>query len=75
MKTWKIKGLCEYCGFAYKGTISNSKEVYFPIIKCPNCHTESQNFDEAYAVDALNKVEGTVLDYKESVFEIVSEEH
>ena len=70
MNTWKIKGMCEYCGFAFKGTIS-SDETYFPAIKCPNCHKETQNFDEDYAIDALNKVEGTHLDYKESELEIV----
>ena len=73
MSTWKIKGSCEYCGFAYKGTIS-TKEIYFPQIKCPSCHEETQNFDEAYAVDALDKEEGTDFDYKESVFEIISKQ-
>jgi len=70
MNTWKIKGVCQSCGFAFMGIIS-SNETYFPIVKCPNCHAETQNFDEEYAINALNKVEGTVLDYKESVLETV----
>ena len=70
MNTWKIKGSCENCGFAYKGTIS-SKETFFPEIKCPNCHKATQNFDEEYAINHLEKVEGYALNYKESKFEIV----
>ena len=63
-------GLCENCGFAYKGTIS-SEETSFPNIKCPNCHKETSNFDEEYAVNKLNEEEGSIPDYKESNFELV----
>jgi hypothetical protein len=70
MTSWKIKGQCENCGFAYKGPLS-SKSTSFPSIKCPNCHKETFNFDEDYAVDRLNKEEGSIPDYKESTFEIV----
>lgn len=70
MNTWTIKGQCEYCGFAFKGTIS-SKETFFPAIKCPTCHEETQNFDENHAINAINKYEGTILDYKESQLEVV----
>jgi len=68
--TSRIKGLCENCGFAYIGTI-RLKDGVFPDIKCPNCHKMTQNFDEARAVDELNKVEGNTLGYKESVFKTV----
>ncbi len=70
MNTWNIKGLCESCGFAYKGTIS-SNDSAFPRLKCPNCHKETSNFNEAHDVDHLNKVENSTPDYKESVFEVI----
>ena len=70
-ETMSIKGSCESCGFAYKGTISVGKDGEFPSIKCPNCREETHNFDEAGIVDANDKVENYNLDYKESVFESV----
>ncbi len=72
MKTWNIKGVCENCGFAYMGTIS-SKDTSFPVIKCPGCHKETVNFDEAYIVDRLNKNEHSAIDYNKSVIEIVTQ--
>ena len=62
MNTWYIKGLCEECGFAYKGTIS-SKDTSFPEIRCQNCHHETINFDESYVIDKNNKDEGTMRRY------------
>lgn len=58
-----IKGMCENCGFTYQGEIS----VPFTGIACPNCGKETNNFDSVAAVDALNKDEGTVLDYTPSI--------
>jgi hypothetical protein len=74
MRTWKIKGSCENCGFAYKGTIS-AEGASFPDIKCPNCHKVTQNFDEAVEVDRFDKEEGSALDYKESVFKVGEEKN
>jgi hypothetical protein len=74
MKTADIKGSCEHCGFAYKGTISLGTDGAFPDIKCPNCHEETQNFDEDSIIDENDKTEHYNLDYKESVFETVEQE-
>ena len=37
---------------------------------CPNCHQETQNFEEADVVDEQDKNEDSIPDYQESVFEI-----
>lgn len=72
MNTWNIKGFCENCGFAYKGTISSWKDGSFPNIACPKCHKRTDNFNESHIVDNLNKQEASIPDYKESVLEIIS---
>lgn len=70
--TYTIKGSCENCGFAYKGTIP-SIEGSFAEIKCPKCGKHTQNFDEASAIDDLEKAEGYKLDYQESQFEVIKQ--
>lgn len=68
-KTLRAKGTCENCGFAYMGTVRTPDGV-IPEIKCPNCHQVTNNNDEAYAVDALDKAEGARIDYKASKLEV-----
>jgi len=68
MKNEVIKGSCEHCGFAYKGIIIPGADGDFPNIKCPNCHQETHNFDEASIVDERDKVEHYDLDYKENLY-------
>lgn len=53
-----IKGLCENCGFAYEGDVRMKEGKYFPLIKCPTCNKETQNFDNAADVEAQMKAEG-----------------
>lgn len=65
MNTWNIKGLCENCGLAYKGSISSESEV-FPTVSCSQCKKQTENFDEESVVDELNKYEGSTPDYKTS---------
>lgn len=69
MNTWNIKGLCENCGLAYMVAI-NSKDGSFPDIQCPQCHNATFNFDKDFKVDELNKEEGSMPDYNESISEI-----
>jgi hypothetical protein len=68
-KTMNLKGVCENCGFAYMGTVI-STDGAIPEIKCPSCHKVTDNNDEAYAVDALNRAEGDTPDYKASELEL-----
>ena len=63
----EIKGSCENCGFAYKGTVTLNNGS-FPNILCPQCKKETCNFDDASSVDHLEKTEGYKLDYTESQF-------
>lgn len=59
----KVKGMCESCGFAYKGNLA----VPYPEIKCPKCGEVTCNFDEANAVDEVNRANShEAIDYKES---------
>lgn len=58
-----IKGSCEHCGFAFKGEVKEMGELV-----CPNCKKVTQNFDEAYVIDGLEKAEGYKLDYQEVSF-------
>src|SRR5579872_2306908 len=67
-----IKGACEHCGFAYKGDFPKQNgRVMFFLIKCPKCGLRTDNFDETYLIDRLEKIEGFHFDYAESVFEII----
>jgi len=66
--TFKIKGSCEHCGFAYKGEIPATNDSYE--ILCPKCHEATQNYDEADIVDKNDKAEGYEFDYAETTFEI-----
>jgi hypothetical protein len=68
---YSIKGLCEYCGFAYCGNVECSEETFAGIL-CPNCHCETENFDDADSVDRLNEYEGNTFDYVPSTFEVVT---
>jgi hypothetical protein len=70
MASWKIKGSCEHCGLAYKGVISSANDLC-PRIQCPDCHKETQNFDDEKSVDESDKAEGYACEYKECEFEIV----
>lgn len=73
MKTYDIKGLCEYCGFAYKGTIGTEADgVSFARIECPNCGKETENFDEAHEIDELDVTEGNTPSYVHSEFKAIS---
>lgn len=72
MNHCEIKGICEYCGFAYKGTVTFKYDL-FPDIKCPNCQELTFNLGESDEVDKLNESEGYVPDYTESKFEVVRE--
>ena len=47
-----IKGSCEHCGFRYEGRITNE------IVICPNCGKQTNNFDTASEVEAVDKAEG-----------------
>jgi hypothetical protein len=60
-ETDEIKGSCEHCGFAFKGTL----EVPFSPIKCPRCGEQTNNFDHATEVDARDKEEHYALAYKD----------
>ena len=61
MKTEIVKGICEYCGFAYQGKVNSP----YPAIACPQCKRGTQNFDDAHSVDERNKEEDTIPDYIE----------
>lgn len=65
MNIWNVKGICENCGFGYMGNIV-SKDSSFPNIKCPKCNKVTENFDESYIVDKLNKEENNLIEYIES---------
>lgn len=56
-KEIKIKGMCEQCGFAFKGRVHFPTEAYESII-CPVCKNETDNFDDAHSVDELNRENG-----------------
>jgi len=71
MNSWSIKGTCENCGFAYKGSIGSDKTV-FPVIHCPACHEATYNFDEETTVDRNDIVEAHMVDHKETVFDVVN---
>ena len=66
--TFKIKGSCEHCGFAYKGEIPATNDSYE--ILCPKCHEATHNHDETDIVDKNDKAEGCEFDYAETTFEI-----
>lgn len=68
METEIIKGQCENCGFTYTGEVPSP----FPDIECPSCHHITNNFDSAYAVDRLNKEEGSDLEYTPSILKAVN---
>lgn len=71
--TYEIKGQCEECGFAYKGTIGTDVDgSSFARIKCPSCGEETYNFDTADMVEIRDKEDGHNLSYKQSTFETVS---
>ena len=52
-----IKGMCENCGFCYKGEMEVI-DGEFRDIKCSECGKETQNFDESSVVDELNIKDG-----------------
>ncbi len=57
MKQESVKGQCEHCGYYFEGVVT-LKDGSFPPIKCTNCGKQTENFDSANEVDALNKIEG-----------------
>lgn len=69
MENFKILGLCEFCGFAYKGELPN-KDGALPLILCPKCKEETMNFDEESSVlsqledENLKKLEYTVCKFQ-----------
>lgn len=65
--SFEIKGSCENCGFAYMGTIP-ADNGSFPVVFCPHCKEETQNFDEAHAMDGSDNEEGTEFEYVLSTF-------
>jgi hypothetical protein len=69
-KTLAVKGACENCGFAYKGTVG-TPDGAIPDIQCPSCGQVTNNNDEAYAVDALDKAEGVNIAYTQSTLKAV----
>lgn len=52
-KLYHIKGICENCGYHYEGKANLEKPI-----KCPKCKEETNNNDEADAVNDLNIAEG-----------------
>ena len=69
--TNEIKGTCEWCGFAYKGSPNGDKDG-FSYVTCPDCGLQSQNFDQSYVIDELDKAEGHDFDYQDSEIEIIN---
>ena len=68
MKTsFEIKGQCECCGYESQGFVS-SHNCAFPIVLCPSCGEEFENFDEAYVVDDLNEEEGVTPEYNRVIY-------
>lgn len=70
--TEQIKGSCENCGFAFEGTIEMVEEKNlhgsiklfgFPGIKCPKCHEETNNWDQAQDVEERDRHEDRVMKY------------
>ena len=70
MNEYEIKGMCEWCGFAYQGKPKGNDGVFDQVV-CPSCGLNSQNFDQSYAVDELNKADGNDIDYQESELDII----
>lgn len=64
----EIKGQCENCGEGFKGKVSQGYIDKNEGSVRHTCGQLTQNWDEAYVVDALNKEEGTQIEYKEVVF-------
>jgi hypothetical protein len=52
------------------GTIG-SETHGFPIVRCPNCHEETYNFDDFQTVEANDREEGGHYHYNESIIEVV----